>query len=149
MILSFLEPNCVKTDLAFLNFLKRFIFEPMPTQFISAMNRTEAGFHLLVMLSLSDGSASQPELEIIRTFLENAFSGKIDLIKEQAFLKILPQEDMATHFSEVCARFYSISSEEDRNKVLDFAMQVVMADREMKPEENSYINRLYDAWGMD
>ncbi|MHB1277138.1 MAG: hypothetical protein ACYC1Q_01930, partial [Bacteroidia bacterium] len=59
----------------------------MPTQFITSMNRTETGFHLLVILSLSDGRSTQAELNVIREFLENAFSGKIDLIKEQAFLK--------------------------------------------------------------
>ncbi|MBI1221190.1 MAG: hypothetical protein GC180_01195 [Bacteroidetes bacterium] len=121
----------------------------MATQFISRMNRTESGFHLLVMLSLSDGGSSEEELRVIRDFLENAFSGKIDLIKEQAFLKALPLEEMEGHFNEVTARFYSISSQEDRNLVLDFAMQVVMADNEMKPEENHLINLLYDNWGMD
>jgi uncharacterized tellurite resistance protein B-like protein len=120
----------------------------MPTQFITSMNRTETGFHLLVTLSLSDGRSSQPELNIIRDFLEHAFSGKIDLIKEQAFLKALPSEEFESHFEEVAARFYSISSPEDRNKVLDFAMKVVMADNEMKPEENYFINRLYDAWDI-
>lgn len=122
---------------------------PMATQFISSMNRTESGFHLLVMLSLSDGGTSEEELKVIRDFLENAFSGKIDLIKEQAFLKALPFEEMEGHFNEVAARFYTISSQEDRNKVLDFAMKVVMADNEMKPEENRFINLLYDSWGMD
>ncbi|MDX5321875.1 MAG: TerB family tellurite resistance protein [Bacteroidota bacterium] len=121
----------------------------MATQFISSMNRTESGFHLLVILSLSDGGSSAAELEVIREFLENAFSGKIDLIKEQAFLKALPEEEREGHFSEVAARFYAISSQEDRNRVLDFAMKVVMADNEMKPEENRFINQLYDNWGMD
>ncbi len=113
------------------------------------MNRTESGFHLLVILSLSDGGSSQEELSVIREFIETAFSGKIDLIKEQAFMKALPVEEMENHFSEVAGRFYTISSKEDRNKVLDFAMKVVMADNEMKPEENRYINLLYDAWDME
>lgn len=121
----------------------------MPTQFITFMNRTESGFHLLVILSLSDGGTSHEELQVISDFLENSFSGKIDLIKEQAFLKALPMEEMESHFSEVAARFYSISSQEDRNRVLDFGMKVVMADNEMRPEENRFINLLYDAWGMD
>lgn len=120
----------------------------MPTQFITSMNRTESSFHLLVTLSLSDGSSSQAEMEVILEFLENAFPGKIDLIKEQAFLKALPSEEMESHFEEVAARFYSISSAEDRNKVLDFAMKVVMADNIMQPEENYLINRLYDAWDI-
>lgn len=121
----------------------------MPTHFISSMNRTESGFHLLVMLSLSDGGVSHEEQQVISEFLDSAFSGKIDLIKEQAFLKVYPKEIMEDHFHEVAARFYTISSQEDRNKLLNFAMKVVMADNEMKPEENRFINLLYDAWGMD
>ncbi|MHB1277137.1 MAG: hypothetical protein ACYC1Q_01925, partial [Bacteroidia bacterium] len=60
----------------------------------------------------------------------------------------LPSEELESHFEEVAARFYSISSTVDRNKVLDFAMKVVMADNEMRPEENDFINRLYDAWDV-
>lgn len=101
-----------------------------------------------MLLSLSDGRSSEGELKVIRDFLENAFSGKIDLIKEQAFLIAYPPEEREAHFDEVAARFYTISSPEDRNKVLDFAMKVVMADNEMKPEENKFINRLYDAWDI-
>lgn len=85
---------------------------------------------------------------MISEFLENAFSGKIDLIKEQAFLKAYPGEDLASHFEEVAIRFYAISEPEDRYKLLDFAMKVVMADQEMKPEENKLINQLYDSWDM-
>lgn len=121
----------------------------MATQFITGMNRTESGFHLLAILSLADGRSSAEEMNVIREFIENAFPGKIDLIREQAFVKALPDEEMEGHFAEVAARFFSISSPEDRNIVLNFAMQVVMADNEMKPEENRFINRLYDAWGLD
>ncbi len=120
----------------------------MPTQFISTMNRTEAGFHLLISLSLSDGRSSDTELSVVSDFLENAFSGKIDLIKEQAFLKALPTEELESHFAEVASRFYAISEPEDRYLLLDFAMKVVMADQEMKPEENKLINQLYDSWDM-
>ncbi len=120
----------------------------MATQFISKMNRTESGFHLLIMLSLSDGNSSKPETDVILDFLDNAFSGKIDLIKEQAFMKALPWDEFQNHFDEVAAHFYSISEPEDRYKLLDFAMKVVMADHEMKPEENELVNRLYDDWDI-
>jgi uncharacterized tellurite resistance protein B-like protein len=120
----------------------------MPTRFITKMNRTEAGFHLLLMLSLSDGGSTPSEVHVLMNFLDNAFPGKIDLIKEQAFMKALPAEEIPSHFSEVAAHFYSISTQEDRNKILDFAMQLVMADKTMKPEENSLVNQLYDSWDM-
>lgn len=120
----------------------------MPTQFISKMNRTEAGFHLLVILSLSDGKYDSVENDVIIEFLSDAFPGKIDLIKEQAFLRIFPQEEWEMHFREVAARFYAISVPEDRNHLLDFAMKVVIADDKVTPDENVYINLLYDAWDL-
>ncbi|MCA0427674.1 MAG: TerB family tellurite resistance protein [Bacteroidetes bacterium] len=120
----------------------------MPTQFITKMNKTEAGFHLLMTLSLADGSIQQSESKIILDFLEKNYSEPIDLIKEQAFLRALPEEERQNHFHETAIQFYKISSAEDRNKIIEFAMKVVMADKRMETGENAYINELYDAWDL-
>jgi len=120
----------------------------MPTQFIQKMNKTEAGFHLLMILSLADGDMHSDESSIIIDFIEKIFKEKIDLIKEQAFLRALPRSEWNTHFHEVSAQFYKISTYEERNKLIEFAMKVVMADNSMEHSENKYINELYDAWDL-
>lgn len=120
----------------------------MRTKFIANQNRTESGFHLLVILSLSDGSSSKTESAVLIDFLETTFSGTLDLIKEQAFLKALPREEYDNHFSEVAAHFLSISTIEDRHKLLEFAMKVIMADKSVNAEENRFVNMLYDLWDM-
>jgi uncharacterized tellurite resistance protein B-like protein len=120
----------------------------MSTQFISKMNQKEAGFHLLVLLSLADGNSSSAETDVILEFLDQAFPGSIDLIKEQAFVKVLPEEERENHFREIAARFLAISDSEERTLLIEFAMKLVMADARMDQAENSYINLLYDLWDM-
>lgn len=118
------------------------------SKFIAQMNRTQSGFHILGILSLADGNSSHEEMSVITEFLETSFSGRIDLIREQAFLKALPRSEYETHFAEVAAHFYSLSSQEDRNLVVNFAMQVVLADQSVKSEENKFVNLLYDSWDL-
>lgn len=121
----------------------------MPTQFIKKMNKTESGFHLLMSLSMADGSLHKSEASVLINFLNKNFKDNIDLIKEQAFFKAYPLEGLFEHFIEVAEQFYIISSPEDRNKLITFAMKLVMADSKMGSDENKYINALYDAWGLE
>ena len=121
----------------------------MPTQFISKMNKTEAGFHILMMLSLVDGSIQSSESSVILDFLEESFSEPIEIIKEQAFIRACPEDERLQHFTESAQQFYKISTTTDRDKFIAFAMQVVMADKKMEQAENAYINALYDTWGLE
>jgi len=121
----------------------------MPTQFIKKMSKVEAGFHLLMLLSLADGKLHQAESDIIIGFLNDHFDGGIDLIKEQAFLRALPEEEREQHFVETAEHFYSISNEDERHTITRFAMEIVMADGNMQQHENKLINKLYDCWAID
>lgn len=121
----------------------------MPTQFISKMNKTEAGFHLLMILSKADGTIEKSESHVLLDFLEKNFNQPIDLIKEQAFLMAYPIESVMDHFIEIAEHFFKISTSPERNKLLQFAMKICMADEKMENQENKFINALYDAWGLD
>jgi uncharacterized tellurite resistance protein B-like protein len=121
----------------------------MATLFIQKMNKTEAGFHLLMTLSLADGSIQKTEGNVVLEFLEKHYKEQIDLIKEQAFLRALPEDELHNHFLETAAQFYRISTPEERNKLIQFAMKVVMADKKMAQQENEFINALYDAWALE
>lgn len=113
------------------------------------MNRTEAGFHLLMLLSLADGSIQKSESSVILEFLEAHYHEPIDLIKEQAFLRACPEEDRFNHFVETAQQFYKISTTEERNSFLSFAMELVMSDETMENQENKFINTLYDCWDLE
>jgi uncharacterized tellurite resistance protein B-like protein len=121
----------------------------MQTQFIKKMSKVEAGFHLLVILSLADGKIQRAESDVILDFLNDHFDGVIDLIKEQAFLKVLPETEREKHFIETAEHFYSITNEDERHTLTRFAMEVAMADEDMQQPENKYINKLYDCWAID
>lgn len=121
----------------------------MVTQFINKMNKTEAGFHLLMILSKVDGKIEKAESNVLLDFLEKNFNQPIDLIKEQAFLMAYPIDDMMDHFIETAEQFFKISTTNERNKILQFAMKICMADNKMENGENKFINALYDAWGLD
>ncbi len=121
----------------------------MPTQFIHKMNKTEAGFHILMILSLVDGNIQQAESSVILEFLEERFHEPIEIIKEQAFIRACPEEERFNHFTETAQHFYKISDSDERNSLIEFAMKVVMADEKMEHAENAYINALYDCWGLE
>ena len=121
----------------------------MPTQFISKMNKTEAGFHMLMILSKADGNINKSESEVLFEFLEKNFKQPIDLVKEQAFLMAYPNETVMDHFLETAEHFFKISNAIERNKLIQLAMKICMADDKMEIQENKFINALYDAWGLE
>ena len=121
----------------------------MQTQFIKKMSKVEAGFHMLMLLSLSDGKVDHAESEVIIDFLNDHFNGDVDLVKEQAFLRALPLEEHENHFIETAQHFYTISNEDERHTSTHFAMEVVMADEDMQAQENKLINILYDSWDIE
>lgn len=121
----------------------------MPTQFIKKMNKTEAGFHILTLLSLADDEIHAAETEVILDFLNDHFNDNIDLIKEQAFIRALPKEEYETHFRETAEHFYSVSTEDERHTITRFAMDVVMADESLGKHENHLITKLYDCWDIE
>lgn len=121
----------------------------MPTQFIKKMNKTEAGFHILTLLSLADGEVHASETEVILDFLNDHFNDNIDLIKEQAFLRALPEEEYEGHFRETAEHFFSVSSPDERHTITRFAMDIVMADEDLANHENKLVNQLYDCWDIE
>ncbi len=121
----------------------------MQTQFIKKMNKTEAGFHLLMLLSLADGSVHATENDVVIDFLNDHFHEDFNLIKEQAFLKALPAEERESHFMQTAEHFYTISTEDERHTITRFAMDLVMADETLQTHENKLINMLYDCWDIE
>ena len=121
----------------------------MSTNFIAKLNKSEIAFHLLGILSRADGASQPREKTIILNFLEKNFDDEMDLIKEQAFLTALPPSEHFSHFDEVCSRFYALSSQEERNKLVEFAMKVVMADKKMTDDDNRLIDRLFTVWDLN
>ncbi len=121
----------------------------MPTHFINKMNKTEAGFHLLMILSKADGKIEKAEGHVLLDFLERNYKQPIDLIKEQAFLRAFPLSEIMPHFIEIAEHFFKLSTNSERNKLLQFAMKICKKKKKMENQENKFINTLYDSWGLE
>ena len=121
----------------------------MPTQFIKKMNKAEAGYHILSLLSFADGAMHRAEANVVMEFLNDHYHEDFDLIKEQAFIMALPHDEYETHLRETAEHFFTVSNEDERHSLTRFAMDVVMADETMAKHENMLINILYDCWAIE
>lgn len=110
------------------------------------MNREVAGYHMLMILSAVDGKFNGKEDLIIRSYMEENFSGKIDYDQEMEIISTIPAIDYAVHFNNAMNSFYMQSSRDERNHFLDMATRLVAADKEITPRENLFLNELYYAW---
>ncbi len=110
------------------------------------MNKTIAGYHILMILSAVDFRFHHKEDLVIRDFLVHEFPFTVDLdVQMEIISRLLPHEWEA-HFEICLGDFDTEGSEEDKNKLLDFAVALIKADETITIEENVYVNKLFDAW---
>lgn len=110
------------------------------------MKKTIAGYHMLMILSAVDGQFNAREDKIIKKYLAETFRSDIDLDAEMEVLSSLGREDYPIHFNNAMNDFYLDSSAEERTHFLDFAVRLVIADKQITPSENLFLNELYMAW---
>ena len=110
------------------------------------LNKAEAGYQMLQILSAVDGEFSADEDIVIRKFLvENALTD-YQMEEETEVISALAPEDYILYFHKAMDDFYEDSTPEERTKFLDFAVQLVSADNRISEDENIFINDLFDAW---
>src|SRR6187551_2049037 len=105
-------------------------------------SKSEAGFHLLMILSHVDGKFTDEESEIAARYISKYFGNDFQIQKETGFLKSLNKEDYFHHFKKCMDSFYSRSSAHDRAELIRFAIDMVKADNKITSEENVYLNEL-------
>lgn len=110
------------------------------------MNKTIAGYHLLMILSAVDHKFIAKEDSIIRDYLVQEFPITVDLDKEMEIISALKEEQWEEHFQKRMDDFYDDSTEQERNNLLQFAIELTKADNVITKEENYYLNMLFDAW---
>jgi DNA polymerase III sliding clamp (beta) subunit (PCNA family) len=111
-----------------------------------SMNRAVAGYHMLVILSAIDGKVNSGEQSIIRNYMEENFSGEVNFEQEMNIIKSISTNDYAVRFNDAMNLFYMQSTKSERNHFLDIATRLVVADSEISPKENLFLNELYYAW---
>ncbi len=110
------------------------------------MNKTMAGYHLLMILSAVDNRVGEKEDAVIRKYLVSEFPIHINLDREMEVISNLGPEEWERHFHKAMDDFYDDATEEERTGLLDFAIQLTGADDVITKEENYYLNLLFENW---
>jgi hypothetical protein len=110
------------------------------------MNKTMAGYHILMILSAVDFRFNVHEDFVIREYLVHEFPFQVSLDREMAIISNLKHEEWEHHFIKAIDDFYDDSTKGERMKLLDFAIQLCKADEVITKTENHYLNLLFEAW---
>ncbi len=115
-----------------------------------AKNKTKAGYHLLMILSVIDYQIHAEEDMVIREFLVEEYPPPIpmNLDDEMEILSSLKVEESPEHFDKMQQEFYNDSTHEERVRLLDFAIGLVKADGVLHENENLYLRKLLTSWDM-
>ena len=110
------------------------------------MNKAIAGYHLLMILSAVDFRVSSAEDKVIRIYLNQEFPFHVNLDKEMEVISRLKPEEWEQHYIKVMDDFYDDATDEERKKLIRFAIALAKADNVITKEENYYLNLLFENW---
>jgi len=110
------------------------------------MNKTIAGYHLLMILSAVDFRVSGKEDMVIRQYLVIEFPFHVNLDRQMEVISRLRPEEWESHYLKAMDDFYDDATPEERKNLIRFAIQLVSADNVITNEENHYLNLLFENW---
>jgi len=110
------------------------------------MNKTIAGYHLLMILSAVDFRISGEEDMVIRNYLAEEFPFNVNLDKQMEVISHLKPEEWEGHYRKAMDDFYDDATPEERKKLIGFALELAGADNVITHEENHYLDLLFDHW---
>lgn len=110
------------------------------------MNKAVAGYHLLKILSLIDGQFNEAEEKIISRWVAEQFPNQVDTEREARALFKLDAQQYLLHFQKCMGYFYEDSTEKERNELIQFAINLIKADKKITYSENIYLDTLFNNW---
>ncbi len=110
------------------------------------MNKTIAGYHLLMILSAVDFRLSVREDMVIRCYLQEEFPFHISLDRQMEVISNLHPTQWEAHFRKAMDDFYDDATPADRRKLIEFALELAKADNVISQAENHYLNMLFEQW---
>jgi len=110
------------------------------------MNKTIAGYHLLMILSAVDFRVSGSEDAVIRQYLADEFPFHVNLDKQMEVISRLRPDEWERHFRKAMDDFYDDATPEERKKLIRFALRLASADNVITREENHYLDLLFENW---
>jgi uncharacterized tellurite resistance protein B-like protein len=110
------------------------------------MNKTIAGYHLLMILSAVDFRVSSREDMVIRNYLAEEFPFHVSLDRQMEVISALHPTEWERHFRKCMDDFYDDATETERKKLIQFALELASADNVITHAENHYLNLLFEQW---
>jgi hypothetical protein len=112
----------------------------------SKLNKSIAGYHLLMILSAVDYKFNVHEDLVIRDWLAEEFPFDVNLDAEMDVISALAPKEWAAHFAQCMGDFEDDATENERHDLLMFAVDLIKADRAVTDAENVYVDKMFDAW---
>jgi uncharacterized tellurite resistance protein B-like protein len=112
------------------------------------MNKTMAGYHILMILSAVDYRFSATEDVVIRDYLVQEFPFHVSLDKEMEIISNLKPNEWEPHYLKAIDDFYEDSTKKDRLKLIEFAIELCKADEVITKSENHFLDLLFEAWDV-
>ncbi|XZF13605.1 hypothetical protein ACTHGU_17630 [Chitinophagaceae bacterium MMS25-I14] len=110
------------------------------------MNKTIAGYHILMILSAVDFRIGAEEDKVIRDYIVEEFPFRVNLDREMEIISNLHPDEWERHYLKAMDDFYDDATEAERKSLLRFALELAKADNVITKEENYYLNMLFDNW---
>ena len=110
------------------------------------MNKTMAGYHILMILSAVDFRFDPDEDIVIRDYLVHEFPFQVSLDRQMDIISNLKHNEWEKHYTKAIDDFSDDATHDEKMKLLDFALQLCKANNVISKEENHYLNLLFDAW---
>jgi hypothetical protein len=110
------------------------------------MNKTIAGYHILMILSAVDFRFHVKEDLIIRDWLAKEFPAKVDLDKEMEIISGLLPTHWDKHFDECIEYYYQDANQKERQDIIEFSKKLVLADEILYKSEHVFFNTFLDVW---
>lgn len=131
----------------------RFYFKPRPQlphmPSSGTMTNPQAAYTLMMMLSVIDGQISPEEQEVIQNYVQQEFGTDLPFDSLNQELLQLEPDDLLERFQQAAMVFYDGSQPEDRRRLLDHSLQLVMADGQLSEEELNIYQGLASIWGIN
>lgn len=113
---------------------------------VKKLNKAEAGYHMLQLLSAVDGKFGPHEDLVITKYLVENYPFRVEMDGAMEELSKLKTEDYIIHFQKCMDDFFQDSEEPERTRFLKFAVDLVKADDEITSDENIFLKILFDTW---
>jgi hypothetical protein len=110
------------------------------------MNKTIAGYHLLMILSAVDFRFNVHEDLVIKDFLVHEFPFDLNLDNQMEIISMLAPNEWHDHFTKCLSDFDDDATNKEQKIFMRFAINLVKADKIVTTEENEYVVYLYKKW---